>query len=291
MATITGTASVDRREGTRLADDMAGLGGDDTLLGLLGNDQLDGGEGRDRLEGGPDNDVLFGGPGDDDLDGGTHSDTLYGGQGNDRLRASHGYDSLDGGAGNDSLSGGADFVVMRGGDGNDDMVAALNGSSMTGGTGNDLMQGNIGSDSFISETTDADRIRIRAQEGNFGSDDITGFNGAGEAGGDALELIGFDPANVRITERYGFPGSIFYSTTAEADAKTTPGTNTTTPAAKTVNTNAPKDAVAATAADTVENLTKTFGSPIERYTRIETDQGTITIDAVNLLAGSDYLFV
>lgn len=279
MVAIAGTASNDSRQGSRLADDIAGLGGDDTLQGLLGNDQLDGGEGDDLLEGGPDNDVLFGGPGDDDLRDGTHSDTLYGGQGNDLLHSTQGFDDLDGGSGDDRLYGGPDYVTMKGGDGNDSLVASSGGSNLNGGPGDDSMAGGIGGDTFLSEETDADDITIRADQGGFGFDQITGFNGRGEPGGDVLRLVGFVRTEVRITEHYGFPGSVFYDRTVAAED----GTATT-------NTNAPETALASTTEETVTRLSGVFGSPTERYTSIESDQGTIRVDEVGLALGTDYFF-
>jgi Ca2+-binding RTX toxin-like protein len=280
MATIAGTPSDDLRRGTRTADDIAGRGGNDTLLGLLGNDQLDGGEGNDSLEGGPDNDVLFGGPGNDTLRDGTHNDTLYGGQDNDRLYSTQGYDVLDAGSGDDSLYGGSDYVTMSGGDGRDVLFASLGGSNLNGGPGDDTMTGGIGSDAFKSEENDADTFIIRADEGNFGSDQITGFNGGGKAGGDVLRLVGFEPGNVKVTEHFGFPGYVFFDRTVAGDN-----------GAATTKTNAPEKTIAATTEETVTRLSGIFGSPTEQYTRIETDQGTIQIDEVGLIAGTDYIFV
>ena len=52
MATITGTnASDPELEGTALADQIYGLGGNDILIGFGGNDTLEGGAGADQLFG------------------------------------------------------------------------------------------------------------------------------------------------------------------------------------------------------------------------------------------------
>ena len=52
MATITGTnASDPELEGTNLADQIFGLGGNDILIGFDGDDVLEGGKGADQLFG------------------------------------------------------------------------------------------------------------------------------------------------------------------------------------------------------------------------------------------------
>ncbi|HEX8256951.1 MAG TPA: calcium-binding protein [Allosphingosinicella sp.] len=51
MATITGTAAGETLNGTRLQDDIFGLGGDDTIRGRAGNDTIDGGTEDDLLIG------------------------------------------------------------------------------------------------------------------------------------------------------------------------------------------------------------------------------------------------
>jgi hypothetical protein len=91
--------------------------------------------------------------------------------------------------------------------------------------------------------------------------------------------VGFDQTNIRITEHYGFPGSVFLNRTVVGEDNTA-----------TTSTNAPETALASTTEETVNRLSGIFGSPTERYTRIESDQGTIQIDEVNLIFGTDYFF-
>lgn len=94
-------ASIERIEGSNLADTLIGGNAADTLRGLGGEDHLTGGNANDFLDGGDGNDRLEGGAGNDTLVGGTGNDRLEGGAGNDRLNGGAGNDILVGGIGND----------------------------------------------------------------------------------------------------------------------------------------------------------------------------------------------
>lgn len=78
------------RQGTRLADSIAGGSGTDFIATLAGRDTATGGGGADRLcGGGGKRDTLRGGPGNDRLDGGPGSgDKCIGGPGADTFAAS-----------------------------------------------------------------------------------------------------------------------------------------------------------------------------------------------------------
>jgi Ca2+-binding RTX toxin-like protein len=292
MATIIGKPTDDTLNGTDKADDIAGLRGDDTIRGLLGNDQVDGGEGNDVIYGGPDNDTLIGGPGDDTLYGGTHSDNLIGGVGNDKLYADQGYDTLDGGAGDDELHGGNDSVSMLGGTGNDTLVAGQGGSSMDGGDGNDTMTGSIGNDYITSGKDDADTFIITDDEGNFGYDNINGFNGQGVAGGDVIRFEGIEKGDFTITEHYGFGGVVYYDrVVGVADNAAT--NNTVATGTATAATFAPTEVVAPTieAEDAkLASYTSVFGPASSAYTTFTSDAGTVQVDAVGLEEGKDYVY-
>ena len=154
MATVTGTnASDPKLEGTSLADQIFGLGGNDILIGFDGDDLLEGGAGADELFGstGFDTASYKGSPsgvaielqygfvsgghaaGDhlysiegvigsaygDVLDGSDQRDVLRGEGGADFLFGYDGNDLLDGGSGNDELDGGAGADELRGGTGVD----------------------------------------------------------------------------------------------------------------------------------------------------------------------------
>ncbi|HKG34939.1 MAG TPA: hypothetical protein VKA89_00725 [Solirubrobacterales bacterium] len=77
------------RQGTRLADSIAGGSGKDVIATLAGKDTAKGGGGPDRLCGGGGKDTLLGGPGNDHLDGGPgKGDRCIGGPGADTFAAS-----------------------------------------------------------------------------------------------------------------------------------------------------------------------------------------------------------
>ncbi len=101
VATIVGTAAVDRLRGTRGRDVIAGLAGNDVITGVSGNDLLCGGVGRDRLRGGAGKDVLRGNAGNDLLRGAGGADLLLGNAGRDRLFGGRATDLLRGGPARD----------------------------------------------------------------------------------------------------------------------------------------------------------------------------------------------
>jgi Ca2+-binding RTX toxin-like protein len=292
MATIVGKPTNDTLNGTDKADDIAGLNGNDTIRGRLGNDQIDGGEGNDTIYGGPDNDTLIGGPGNDSLYGGTHSDTLFGGIGDDKLYADQGYDTLDGGAGDDELHGGTDSVSMLGGTGNDTLVAGQGGSSMDGGEGDDTMTGAIGGDYITSGKDDADTFIITDDDGNFGYDNISGFNGQGVAGGDVLRFEGIEKGTFTITEHYGFGGVVYFDKLVEGPGTTAPAaTDMATTMALTNPITGTTEAADGTEADTkLASYTSVFGPATSAYTTFTSDAGTIQVDAVGLKEGLDYVY-
>lgn len=277
MATLIGTAAGNIIYGTKAADDIAALGGNDTVLGGLGNDVIDGGEDNDILWGGPDNDILWGGTGDDDLYDGSHDDTLNGGIGNDRLFGSHGYDTLNGDAGNDQLYGGTGYNTLNGGTGDDYLVASQGGAQMNGGDGDDTMVGGIGSDGFVSQEDDADTIRILADNGNFGFDSVTGFNGGGKDGGDTLIFENFTPDDFKIVEHYGFFGQIFFDKVVSGPDDGTQIDTTSGSSAADIGS--------------LDKLTELFGPATTQYTTFTSESGTIQVDEVDLKMNEDYVFV
>ena len=60
MANRYGTEGDDVLDGTFVADNIAGYGGNDVLRGFAGNDILWGGYGDDRMDGGPGADTFYG---------------------------------------------------------------------------------------------------------------------------------------------------------------------------------------------------------------------------------------
>jgi Ca2+-binding RTX toxin-like protein len=102
---------VEKIDGTRFGDRLAGNEKRNVLRGKHGNDTLLGGGGEDDLIGGIGNDVLWGGPDADLLKGQADDDRHYGGEGADVIRGGHGNDRLWGEAGDDFLVGG--LIVHR----------------------------------------------------------------------------------------------------------------------------------------------------------------------------------
>lgn len=130
-----------------------------TLRGLGGDDSLTAGMGAGGYT----------------LDGGLGNDVLNGANGPDTLRGGSGNDVLGGGNNNDTLSGGSGNDILRGGTGND---------VLWGGTGADRLAGNEGRDTFLFRSAD--------ESPASGSDTIQGFEGAGAATGDLIDLSGID---------------------------------------------------------------------------------------------------
>lgn len=138
------------------------IGGTDaggTLRGLGGDDTLRAGTGNVGY-------ILEGGAGNDKLDGGNGPDTLRGGIGNDVATGALGNDTLSGGPGND---------ILRGGGGRD---------VLWGEGGADFLAGNEGRDTFV--------YRSAFDSPAGGSDTIQGFEAAGAANGDLIDVSAID---------------------------------------------------------------------------------------------------
>jgi len=69
-----------------------------------------------------------------------------------------------------------------------------------GGGGDDLFSGGGGTDVFASEADDADTFEFRATDGTI---TVSGFNGAGEDGGDLIRIFADDPNDLQVTEAGG----------------------------------------------------------------------------------------
>ncbi|MEI8014006.1 MAG: putative Ig domain-containing protein [Nitrospira sp.] len=208
-------------------DMLFGDKGDDILDGGDGADTMRGGDGADELFGGPGNDLIFGdslnnqfvagtvggadvldgGDGDDELQGGVGADMLSGGAGNDFLLGQDDADMLFGDAGADTLRGGLGNDTLAGDAGEDVLLGDAGDDTLIGGEGVDVLAGGAGADTYVFNLGDGiDTIQDTAGEGNrlvFGASiteqDIT--LGIGSllirvgANGDAIHILGFDPAN------------------------------------------------------------------------------------------------
>ena len=106
---------------------------DDVILGSTRGDMINAGQG---------NDIVCSLDGDDFVSGGQGNDQIRGGSGNDILEGGQGNDQINGGVGNDSLAGGQDNDILYGGPQDD---------RLDGGPDDDIADGQLGTDSCISE--------------------------------------------------------------------------------------------------------------------------------------------
>lgn len=195
--------------GNELDNTIVGSAGDDSLLGGAGNDTLVGGAGGDTMRGGDGIDtvsyatatagidarmlamVLNRGDalGDgydsiENLTGSDFADTLIGGAAANRL---------EGRAGDDLLVGYLDDDTLIGGAGSDTLNGETGDNVLHGGTQADLLTGYLGADIFdfnaLADSKAGARDVIRGGGG------VLAFEGAGEAGGDLIDVSGID-ANV-----------------------------------------------------------------------------------------------
>lgn len=152
----------------------------ENAIGGTASDSITGNELANNLFGGSNNDVIHAGSGNDVVVGGfSTSDTT---DGNDQLYGDLGDDVIYGNAGNDIIVGGR--VQTDAYDGNDTLYGGLGDDLIYGNAGNDLIVGAAGNDSIWGGLGD-DIIRITP---NNNTDVIYGFQGAGQAGGDILQL-------------------------------------------------------------------------------------------------------
>ncbi|MBP1807421.1 peroxidase family protein [Rubellimicrobium aerolatum] len=100
-------------------------------------------------------------------------ENLIGGTGDDTFFGSTAANSLSGGDGNDTLSGG---------NGNDILSGDAGSDTLMGGLGSDQLVGGLGDDLFIFSTL--------AESSTTITDSIVGMEGAGESGGDIIDIGG-----------------------------------------------------------------------------------------------------
>ncbi|SFJ89220.1 N,N-dimethylformamidase beta subunit family domain-containing protein [Caulobacter sp. UNC279MFTsu5.1] len=243
---LTGTSGNNILNGGRGDDTLRGLGGADQLFGDAGQDTLDGGSGTDRVDGGRGNDILV-------IRGSeAQFDTLIGGDGTDTLRVISGggavtldrtanistievFDgagqmvlgnsaantldfsifasvvgvaSISGLGGNDILTGSSGRDVIYGGAGVDQLFGGAGDDLLNGGAGADRLTGGAGNDTFVYLSFGESSALAR--------DVIVGFDGAGVAGGDLIDVSALVPGQFVFNGTGGFSGggvaSIRYST-------------------------------------------------------------------------------
>ncbi|MBX3327327.1 MAG: calcium-binding protein [Nitrospira sp.] len=221
-----------------LGDDIlrGGFGATNILNGEAGNDRLESNtQASNTLNGGAGNDTLIGAEhSDSTLNGGTGNDwldsiggLLNGDEGDDLLTCSED-GTLNGGAGNDTLHGffAVGGITLNGGSGNDTLRAGLEGDyTMNGDSGNDVLIANIlsftSSKCIVNGGVGADTLKYLPEENDdvatitfdynsvsdspfgTGRDNIVGFNGAGAALGNQIDLRDID-ANSLVSGNQAF---------------------------------------------------------------------------------------
>ncbi|WP_424928303.1 calcium-binding protein [Amaricoccus tamworthensis] len=160
-----------------------------------GNDVLQGTNGANTINASDGHDEISGSGGDDFLLGGNDDDTIYGGQGDDDIYGGNDDDWMHGNAGNDYIHGGSGDDTLLGGWGHDRLI---------GGYGADHLIGGPGDDTFDFNDTDESQP--------FSYDHIIGFNGAGNAPGDTIDVSGID-ANTGLpgNQTFTFHGELSYA--------------------------------------------------------------------------------
>lgn len=152
-------------------ENAIGGGGADSVMGNDLNNVLFGGGSGDTVNGGNGNDIIVGGVSISDATDG--SDTLYGDLGND---------TIYGNAGDDTIYAGRGFTDAS--DGDDVLYGGLGNDNLYGNAGNDVLVGASGHDNIYGGLGD-DIIRITP---NNQTDVVWGFQGAGQSGGDVIQL-------------------------------------------------------------------------------------------------------
>ncbi|WP_160299902.1 calcium-binding protein [Belnapia sp. F-4-1] len=160
---------------------------------------LTGTEGVDHLRGHAAGDVLRGFGGDDKLWGCGGADQIFAGAGNDKVWGGKGADTIDGGDGNDRLAGQAGNDFIRGGFGVD---------VLSGGKGDDIYAFGI-IVNFSPGTSAAFSAGLSDTGVGDKADVITNFDGAGEAGGDIIDLsvINYFGRRIASNPEFSFVGN------------------------------------------------------------------------------------
>ena len=136
--------------GTIVADQITGLGGNDRLNGLAGDDILNGGAGSDVLTGGSGNDTMIGGLGNDTYVVSEAGDvvTEAAGEGTDTVWSTISY----------ALTANVESLVLSTAIGNvsgtgnalNNLIIGNSGDNvLDGGAGNDNLQGGLGNDTYV----------------------------------------------------------------------------------------------------------------------------------------------
>ncbi|MBP7240753.1 calcium-binding protein [Amaricoccus sp.] len=190
--TLTGAAPINGTGNAR-ANVINGNGANNTLMGLGANDTLNAGGGNDFLDGGTGADVMNGSTGNDNYVVDNPGDVVIDSAGTDTVRSSISYAlgatienlTLTGAAPINGTGNGLGNVIV--GNGANNILLGLGGvDTIRGGGGADTISGDAAADVF-----DYDFV-TDSGPGAAARDVITGFDGAGVAGGDVINLATID---------------------------------------------------------------------------------------------------
>jgi Ca2+-binding RTX toxin-like protein len=191
---IRGTDEAEAIEGTTRPELILAGEGQDTVIGGGGNDTVYGQGTRDRVLGGAGDDSLIGGTGTDQLAGGGGADTVVGQADDDTLDGDAGADLLIGGAGEEFAFGGTGADTARGEAGDDELFGGDGDDLLEGGDGRDELGGDRGADTLVGGAGADSFQQFVAGAFPFSTfrrpDLVADFEGAGEEGGDVLDLSG-----------------------------------------------------------------------------------------------------
>ncbi len=160
-------------------ENITGSAFDDNLTGNSNSNTITGGEGADQIDGGNGNDIIDAGQGADFVHAGSGEDTVLGGDGEDLLFGGDGRDTISGGGGRDIIYGGASDDSIFGGDGSDMIFGDAGNDSIHAGSQSDIVGAGAGNDE-VHGGGGSDVI-----DGGAGNDRLTGGAGNDRLNGGA----------------------------------------------------------------------------------------------------------
>lgn len=177
------SSGVEKFDGSKFSDRLAGGVQPDSLWGEAGRDTLTGYRGDDYLYGGDGNDLIFGGDGNDVVEGGNGKDRLDGATGVDylvfwhNLALGHGVSVNLALASNQVIDDGfgfaetaVNFEGVGGSDFGDTLTGDAGANELGGNAGNDMLYGGAGND-LLYGGNGSDQL--------FGGDGFNEFRGGG----------------------------------------------------------------------------------------------------------------
>ncbi len=155
--------------------------GDDSVETKDGDDTILGGTGNDNLRGGFGDDLIYGGSGNDHIYAEFDNDVVYGNDGIDTIIAYKGRHTVFAGAGDDDITTESGASTLNGGTGDDHFMVYYGRNKLIGGEGNDTFQ-------FYLRPPKEIPTVVTVIQAEAGAPKETAFEGAGETGGDVIDL-------------------------------------------------------------------------------------------------------